>query len=370
MPVLAMPIGLAALIGWAVPLLIHLARRTETQPTDFAALRWLRQKPRPRHRPRFDERMLLAVRLVVIALVALWLARPVLPGSADRTAVLAFVPGTTPFAAGERRRVWLAPGFPDVTTAVRPGGGSIDSLVRELDADLPAGVALTVVVPAVLAGVDAERPRLSRAVEWRVVSGGAGASGRSPAAPDLVVRHAPERVGQLRYWRAVAAAWGSRLSTGGTGQAVPAGARYLVWLAGGQLPTAVRDRAMRGGTVLVPADAVVEAPFVAVWHDDLGMTLAEAAPLGRGRVVRLTRDLTPAAMPLLADARFPAELRAVLAPVAAPARVMARDHAPLAGGPAPREPVRDLRPMLALAIALAWLGERWLATARRRAVAP
>ncbi len=376
MPVLAYPLGLGALAAWIVPLLIHLARRTETQPTDFAALRWLRQKPRPRHRPRFDERVLLAVRLVLVALVALWLARPALPGSADRSPVVAFAPGVRADAAGTARRLWLAPGFPPVAEGARPNGAGpsgtvpIDSLVRQLDAELPAGVPLTLVVPARLAGMDAERPKLSRPVIWRVAAGDDPAAAAVPRAPDLVVRQAPERAGQLRYWRAVAAAWGSRIAVAGTDRPVPATARHLVWLAGGELPAEVSRWVERGGSVLVPVDAAVTARFVPVWRDALGMPLAEAAAIGRGRVVRMTRDLTPAAMPELLEAEFPAALRAVLAPLPVPAQVMARDHAPLTGGPMPAEPVRDLRLPLALAIALLWLGERWLATARARGVAP
>ncbi|MFS0773979.1 BatA domain-containing protein [Sphingomonas sp. 1P08PE] len=370
MPVLATPLALVALAAWAVPLLIHLARRTETRPTDFAALRWLRQKPRPRHRPRFDERVLLVVRLVLIALIALWLARPVLPGSADRTAVVAFAPGTTPFAAEGRRRVWLAPGFPSVDAAAPAGRGPVDSLIRQLDADLPPGVPLTLVVPARLQGADGERPRLSRAVRWRVVPGGAVDTGGAPPAPDLTIRYAPERAGQVRYWRAAAAAWGRRFAEAGFDRPIDPGARDLVWLAGGALPPAVRNWVERGGTALVPMDADIAARFVPVWRDDIGMPLAEGAALGRGRVVRLTRELTLAAMPELLDAGFPGELRAMLAPLPPPAVVAARDHAPLTGGPAPVEPVRDLRMPVAIAIALLWLVERWLATARRRGAMP
>ena len=40
------PAGLLALAALAAPLLIHLAKRTQQRPTDFAALRWLRPKPR------------------------------------------------------------------------------------------------------------------------------------------------------------------------------------------------------------------------------------------------------------------------------------------------------------------------------------
>src|SRR5690606_9148841 len=75
---LLLPAALAALGALLLPLLVHLARRSEQRPTDFAALRWLRRKPRPRRRIRFDERWLLALRLLLLALIALWLARPVL----------------------------------------------------------------------------------------------------------------------------------------------------------------------------------------------------------------------------------------------------------------------------------------------------
>ena len=77
-PALLLPAALAALAALIVPLLIHLARRSEQRPADFAALRWLRQKPKPRHRIRFDEWPLLWLRLLLLALLALWLARPVL----------------------------------------------------------------------------------------------------------------------------------------------------------------------------------------------------------------------------------------------------------------------------------------------------
>ncbi len=90
---LLFPAALAALIAVIVPLVIHIARRSEQQPTDFAALRWLRQKPRPRSRLRFDEWPLLLLRLLLLALVALFLARPVLWGAADQSPYVAVVPG-------------------------------------------------------------------------------------------------------------------------------------------------------------------------------------------------------------------------------------------------------------------------------------
>src|SRR5205085_6822706 len=58
--VLLWPAGLAALAALAVPLLLHLRRAQDTQRVDFAALRWLSPRRRPRHRLRLREWLLLA----------------------------------------------------------------------------------------------------------------------------------------------------------------------------------------------------------------------------------------------------------------------------------------------------------------------
>ncbi|HEY0862412.1 MAG TPA: BatA domain-containing protein, partial [Pseudoxanthomonas sp.] len=114
---LLLPAGLAALAALLLPLLLHLARRHEQTPTDFAALRWLRQKPKPRHRIRFDEWPLLLLRLLLLALLALWLARPVLSGWDDARPWVVAVPGVdagvvrAQTADARARLHWLAPDF-------------------------------------------------------------------------------------------------------------------------------------------------------------------------------------------------------------------------------------------------------------------
>jgi len=72
------PLGLAALVALGVPILIHLVRRIELRTTEFAALRWISDRIRPRRRIRFERPWLLALRLLLLALVAVLLARPVL----------------------------------------------------------------------------------------------------------------------------------------------------------------------------------------------------------------------------------------------------------------------------------------------------
>lgn len=378
---LLLPAALAALAALALPLLLHIARRSEQRRTDFAALQWLREHPRPRHRLRFDERLLLAARLVLLALLALWLARPVLFGSADARPWIVAIPGVDPAEArararGKVRARWLAPGFPALDAAPPAGVIPFASLLRELDATLPSGVRLTVLAPQVLQGADAERPRLSRAIEWRVLGGTmpASAAASSPPPMKLVVRHGGSDAAGARYLRAVALAWrsGAPADVAASSVPLPASARQLAWLVPGRLPEVIRRWIESGGTALVAADTRLDLGQATIaWRDAEGVPLVEAASLGRGRVLRFARPLAPMAMPELLDPRFPERLRALFeAEGPPPSRVAARDYAPTLGGVVAVHPARDLQPWLALLIAGVALVERWLATARRRAVSP
>lgn len=387
-PGLLLPMALAALAAVLIPLVIHIARRSEDRPVDFAALRWLRRKPRPKSRLRFDEKLLLASRLLLLALLALWLAQPVLFGAEGRAAYVAVAPGADVAQAGQvadlpvadyARANWLAPGFPALKEERPTGAAPLASLLRQLDADLPAGAPLIVVVPQVIDGADAERPRLSRRVEWRVVPGAAPVTPVTPASvPPLSIRHDGGRTGGLRYLRAAALAWqpagrDADLEEGGLDVALPPVTRKLVWLGAGSPSPALLRWVEEGGTALVSSDILLpeDAERVVIWRDALGRPLVEAAPLGAGRLMRFTRPLAPAAMPELLEADFPTHLRAVLdPPPRAPTRVDAADYAPTTGArhvdPAPR----DLRPWLAVLIGLVLLLERWLATRRKRGVSP
>ena len=90
---LLLPIGLAALAALLLPLLVHLARRSEQRVVPFAALRWLKALPQPRRRHRFEELLLMLVRLLLLAALALLLAQPVLFGRPDRRPRVAVAPG-------------------------------------------------------------------------------------------------------------------------------------------------------------------------------------------------------------------------------------------------------------------------------------
>lgn len=381
-PALLLPAGLAALLALAIPVVIHIARRTESRTVEFAALRWLDAAPKPRRSLRIDERLLLAARLLLLALIALWLAAPVLWNAADDRPVVAVAPGAdaaTVAAATEAgdRVVWLAPGFPEHGALAPPASDDIVSLVRQLDAELPPDAPMTLVVPATLDGVDAERPTLSRRAEWTV---GAEAPARRIAAQRplaLTVRYAPDAEDAVRYFRAAATAWTPAdaepaFDAAAIDRAVLGGARHLIWLASGPVPAPVETWVRDGGVILTALEAriPVEGETVAVWRGAAGQPLAVAGRLGRGRVIRLTRAIEPAAVPQLVEADFPDALAAMLDPPPAPARVPAVDHAPLTGASPYDQPPLDLRRWLALGIALVFAAERWLATRRVRAVAP
>ncbi|MFE0502552.1 BatA domain-containing protein [Lysobacter soli] len=380
------PAALAALGALLIPLAIHLARRSEQRPTAFAALRWLRQKPKPRHRIRFDEWALLILRLLLVALMALLLARPALHGGESHAPYVAVAPGVdlakarAALDSPQARWHWLAAGFPDVEAIPDAANASLPSLLRELDASLPEEVALTVFVPERIDHADGGRIVLSRKVDWRVVPGAmpANVARKASVAPALIVRHAADRATAARYLRAASLAWqptgsNSKVDSASTDQPLPSDAKQVAWLAPGDVPTNVRDWARNGGTLLLDIDAKLAhvSTWTPLWRDEAGQTLIEGAAYGRGRVLRFTRVLVPREMPQLLDATFPQHLGDALEPPAAsPSRVLSAEHAPLTGGPTFPISPRDLQPWLALLIALVFLLERWLATSSRRAVAP
>ncbi len=395
---LLLPAGLAALAALLVPLLLHLARRSERRPLDFAALRWLATRARPRRHVRFDEIPLLVLRLVLLAALAVLLARPVLEDAVDATPWVVAMPGVAvadiDAAADEgARRRWLAPGFPPVDAAQPPPpaqDAQTASLLRELDVRVPAAAPLTILVPPVIDGADAERPRLSREVAWRVVEAAAPAATRTAATPmpQLQVRHDAAGAAGVRYLRAAAAAWraagapapavddGTPATTeqapvdvAPATTALPADAQLVAWLAAGPVPDAVIDWTRGGGTLLLDAAAEIpagDAPGAVAMRDHDGSVLLRTRPFGQGRVLQWTAPLSPPAMPALLEPDFPERLRAAVLPPPEPARVDARHHAPETGGDAWPVAPRELTPWLALLIAALFLVERWWANGRRR----
>ncbi|WP_230461295.1 BatA domain-containing protein [Sphingobium sp. CAP-1] len=377
---LLFPAALAALAALIVPLVIHIARRSEQLPTDFAALRWLRSRPKPRSRLRFDEWPLLLLRLMLLALAALWLAQPVLFGAGDERPYVAIMPDAQvdPASLGDAHIHWLAPGFPKIDQPRPEGPQPVASLIRQLDAELPASTALTIVAPAIIDGADADRLRLSRKVAWRIVPRAIPPSADKAATPPVLsIRADASHSAALRYIRAAARAWQTRkrdseVDSFDNNAPLPEKDRILVWLVSGTMPDSVVTWIRQGGTMIIASDTKLPAnqTMVPLWRDGDGVPLAEAMPVDKGRLIRFTRPLTPAHMPILLEADFPVQLRALIAPPPVPSRVAAIDYAPLTGGRAYDQPPHPLRPWFAMLIALLLFAERWLATSRRRNIAP
>lgn len=368
-PLLLAPLGLAALAALIVPLLVHLRRRTEDVPLDFAAMRWLEALPRPKRRLRFDEWLLLALRLLLVALLALLLARPAVLGWEDESPRVLAAPGVDPAAAravAGAEAYWIAPGFPALATTPPQVPVPLSSLIRQFDAELTQGAPLTILVPPMLDGVDAGRLDLTRKVTWRTIAAAPGAAGEPPVpAPALAVRYAGTEA-PMRYFRAAAAAWGATEKfTAETGDSLPPRGSVLVWLRPGPVPASVTDWIEAGGTALLASTAELAMPAASgpLWADAGGSTLVEGGPLGAGRVMRFTRTLEPAAMPDLLDPGFAAAVRDLVSPPSPPpARVAAAAAAPAsAAAPYPLPP-RELSAWLAVLIALAFLAERLLAS--------
>jgi len=396
MMTLLVPLGLAALAALAVPLFIHWIRRSDRQLVSFAAMRYLREFPHSREKFRLHERLLLLLRMLLIASLALLLAVPIWRERAEPQAPWILVaPGSD--AAQARASVaaplavwrWLAPGLPSFetpeptlppteivpTTAV----ASLTSLVREVDASLTPETALTIVVPAELGGLDAERLQLSRPVTWRILPGRSPET--APAAQPtltLAARYDPTDATELPLVRALAAAWQANglalhVDIAPLDTPLPPLPAWLIWL-GGKIPPAVNDFARRGGSVLASRNAPGQSVAgQTVLADETGAPVLRRQLIGAGRVLTLATPLRAADAPTLATPDFPKTLADLMqSPGAAPDRAPAASVAPL---PAPNAhaaggTTHSLAPYLSIVIALLFLSERVYATRTRTKANP
>jgi hypothetical protein len=365
------PGALLALAALALPPLLHLRRRSEQQVVRFAALRWLGAGARPRHRIRLEQKLMLALRLALLAVLALLLARPAwrTAAAAGRPWVL-LMPGLNPAAAQATPDLaaaeghWLAPGFPLLSTAIpaSPITG-VFSLLRQLDVELPPGTALQILVPQELTGLDAERPRLQRPLNWQVVPG----SPITPSPPkaktslELALRYETTQPAATSLVTALATAWRSiglavnlEQAQGSAAPDHPVDA--LFWL-GAELPPSLLQWARDGGTLIAAAPAEAS---------DAAMPAAQ--PLGQGRLLLLAAPLDPAGNPALRDPALPTRMLNLLRrTAAAPDRAPAASVAPrgdTAAAPE-RQAVQPLDACAAVLAALLFLAERIMALRAR-----
>lgn len=377
-----LPGALAALAALLLPILIHLSRRTQWQRVDFAALRWLQSRMRPRRRPVIEEWLLLLVRLLLLVCLALLLAQPVHFRQSVAEHWMVVVPGAAwqsldDLPQGEKvRRHWLAPAFPALESPPPATPQALSSLLRELDARLPGDAKLTIVLPETLAGVDAERPHLGRAVDWRYAAGRmAESKPASPPVPALAIRSDAGSAAREVYFRAAYAVW--QVGLGGDARQpiesltddtqVPKHARLWLDLRNAPLSGVQRRWVAQGGTLMLGNGTPLDGSGDTLWRDAQGEPVLVAHASGQGRILQWRRALDARVMPLLESGDFPVRLRALLqAQFPAPDRIMARDLKPVPAKrtwPAVPQP---LAPWFALAAVLLFVLERWLASQGRR----
>lgn len=384
---LLLPSALVALAALLLPLLVHLVRQTEQTRIAFAAMRWLVARAQPRRRPRFNEWLLLLVRLLLLALLALWLAQPVLFDRADPRPWLVVHPAIDlarlPSAASaDEQRHWLAPGFPRLDQPAPAANASIGSLLRELDASLPPTAPLRVVVPERFDATDAQPPRLGRKVIWLPIAGTPSFDADIATPPRLQVAvvsddaHRPA----LRYLRAAARAWASKTTSPlptdalhdlALDAALPPATTQLFWLSATALPAQHRQWVRSGGVVVLAQDSPMgdldwqEAEIA--WRSHDGHPVALRLADGKGAWIRMLVPMQPQSLSELLEPDFPDALRRLLSPAPVATRTWATAYAPTQGVPTTyaRTP-EPLGPWLALLIALLFGVERWLATAARR----
>lgn len=390
---LLFPAALAALAALALPLLIHLTRRSERQLMTFAALRWLRAKERARRRVRIDEWRLLALRLLLLAAVAMLLAQPVWVGARNERPWVVVVPGADSAAHANDPALrdaewhWLAPGFPAFASAAPRSPTEAASLLRELDATLAPTQPLAVIVPDHLTGLDAERIVLSRHVDWRIAATRAPVT-TEPAASEpqqVAIRHDADHAAISRYFSAAANAWNAGSEVPGDDPvqqpfaidsaaidpatadvALSAGTDWLLWLSAEALPPAIERWLAEGGTVLRTAETASASDdrAVEVWRSTRTGASLSAQRNGMGRLL----ILHGAQLPERLEPEFPALLHGWLsAPARGPDQALAQHVAPTTGIPAWPAASTPLDDLLIWLIAALWLIERLLASARRKA---
>ncbi len=254
---------------------------------------------------------------------------------------------------------WLAPGFA-IDQAPPASSASLPSLLRELDAQLPAGTALTVHVPDPLPGLDGARLQLSRDVQWHAADAGHTAADCSGIAAAARARRASATA---QHWLNALRRAGRQPLLGGCR---PNAARSAC----GAAAMHCRRTGRRGcATAVVSSPPASPLPTPASCcatrraHRCCGNNASATAICWRCRATGIPRA-TP-----LRDPKLPRALLLALQPPTAPRLGDARDQPQRAALPAATPPLREPTPWLLLAIVLLFALERWMASARRRMAA-
>jgi hypothetical protein len=336
------PVGLAALAALALPLLIHLLRKPEDRVVLFAAWRYLAEPARPRERLQLRHWLLLALRLLLIATLALLLSQAIWRShDQPATATTALWPGV------ESAAVLATPDHPvHQLTNKAPA-----SQLRQLDSELPPGASLTVIVPETIAGLDAERLRLSRDVQWKIVPGGA-ASALDAKPLQISIRSNVADNAETATVQALLQAWQSQgraieIDKAAQDVALKPDTGLLFWLGGKPTPAIERWIAQGGRALLSQQSDVIAAD--APWSVETQ---------GRGRSVRVTTAFDATQVAALREPQIPAQLAALLLPEPIVDRAAAASVAPLLGADSGKAPGSPLDSILVLIAALLFVAER------------
>lgn len=324
------PSALAALAAIALPLLIHLSRRSEHKPTDFAALRWLSAHRRPQRKWLLQERVLLAIRILLLVALAVFLAQPVIIKQLKPAHWVVVIPGAKPAGVNNLptgKNVqwhWLSSGYPLFEQPLPASTIALSSLLRELDSQLPKNAELTILAPEKLAGLDGERIRLSRKVNWIVTPGEMKLPvSAKPVKPvHFSIRYDAAHAKNVMYFQAAQRSWQSdknksmAVDIALLNDVPPNKDHVLVWLASGKLPPSIEQWLQQGGTLIAAKELTLPAFNEAfpVWRDAQGAVILRESKVARGRVLQWQVPLLPSFMPLLLSAEFPEHLFSILRP--------------------------------------------------------
>jgi len=264
---------------------------------------------------------------------------------------------------------WLAADAPALDSASPPTDpAAFASLVRELDRTLPAATRLSLVVNENLAGLDGERLRLGRAVDWIVIPGTDVASpdkAADPAIFHIAIRTSSEAPAATTVARALVAAWraaGVAISVNEAADGTPITADCMLLIAATDAQPAGCPNRLVGGSDAKPAE-----PGEVLLRDADSQPLLHRRVSGREQVYQLAGPLDAAAWPALRDPMLPAALLGLLRPpVPAPDQAPAASVTPLRAVVDASGPATPLASGFAIAIAALALLERLLATRRRR----
>ncbi len=304
------PAALWTLAALALPLAVHLWRRPP-RTVRLGSLRFLQSRPRRLQNLRWREWVLLAVRLALLTLLALGLARPLWrqppPTRPQRWVLLD--PAAAPAgpslqrlralqSAGAETRL-LAPGFPMIQApSADPSAPAPDlwSLLREADATLPAGSSLTVFSPGRLASLHGVRPFLVHCrVEWInpfSVDLGTVVDALPPPPPlTVLILHDADRAEDARYVAAALRAVAQTdkrsvtLSVASTATLPTSAADWIFWLSAQPVPP----------TVTVDAANVVNDAAAPAADATPGWIVPQPGTAAFGPPVRLWQRVPPTA---------------------------------------------------------------------------